>query len=351
MSYVNSRVFDPQDFALTEEDFLRLDEPRPLGLTGHMRVRNEALTLRASLDSCLPFLDELIITYNDSNDATEEILLEYAALYSQKIRLFWYPLEWGSCRGQLQARPLGHLAHFTNFGYTKLHYAFYIKLDADQVYFTEKMLFIREALLHIVEKVHRGTDTAPPLKSTQEPYAFYEKILTKALTEHNAVTFTLSGLETCYKNNDFYIHTRENLDEMPLFNGIFGDTFLTCPTSAQRFHMQEDYFEVFPHTHTHSVALGLIWVHFGSLKRKIQYPHSDIIPLRKARCFSWNSVYEQINTKATTDIKMHNAYNNVGRRFWERDVHTFVTEEFYELYCARILPLARTYFTQQTVQE
>ncbi len=344
MSHINSRVFDPASYALKEEDFMQLDAPRPLGLSGHMRVRNEALTLRACLDSCLPFLDELIVTYNDSEDDTENILLDYAARYPQKIRLYWYPLEWGTCRGVMQMRPYGHLAHFCNFGYTKLRYAFYMKIDADQVYFTPKMLFIRDILFHNVMRIHRGQKPTPFPTELPQPYAFYEKTILRALTLHKSYTFILGGVEACFTNDDFYVYTSENLDEQPLFNGVFMDTFLMNPTSAQRYHMQGDFFEVFLHKQDQCASLGLHWVHFGRMKRKDPCEHSDIIPLREASTWKWEQVYEKVNTKPTVDVKMHNIYRNTGRRFWEKDVPAFLTQAFYETYCKDMLPLARAYF-------
>lgn len=42
-----------------------------------MRIKNEAMSLAESIDSCIDALDELIITYNKSSDNTELILKEY----------------------------------------------------------------------------------------------------------------------------------------------------------------------------------------------------------------------------------------------------------------------------------
>ncbi len=346
MLNIDSAKFEPTDFAVSEADFLQLNDVRPLGLSGHMRVRDEALTLRASLDSCLPFLDELIVTYNDSSDDTEAILQEYAIKYPHKIRLFWYPLEWGPCRGEMQMRPYGHLAQFYNFGYTKIRYAFYMKIDADQIYFTKKMLFIRDIILEQAKRLQLGEDVQLTMQHTASPYAFYEKIIVNALSKHGMVTFTLGGIEACYKNHDFYIYSLENLDEGVLFNGIFNDHFIIKPTAKQRYHMQGDYFEVFPHTQSHCVALGLHWVHLGSIKRKINRPHSDVITLQKAHKFTWENVYKLINTKATNDIVLHNHYKNWGRRFWDKDVQTFLTNSFYEQYFAKLLPIVRAHYAQ-----
>jgi hypothetical protein len=47
---------------------------RKIGLSGLMRVKDDALTLEASIDSCIDGLDELIITYNDCTDNSAEII-------------------------------------------------------------------------------------------------------------------------------------------------------------------------------------------------------------------------------------------------------------------------------------
>ncbi len=342
MNYINSRPFNPDDYVLTDADFLRLDEPRVLGLTGHMRVRNEALTLRASLDSCLPFLDELIVTYNDSDDESEDILLEYAARYPDKVRLFWYPLEWGTSRGVMCARPWKHLAYYTNFGYTKVRYTFYIKLDADQVYFTEKMLFVRKMLFKYAKLFASGASIALNTMGGDDTLPYYEKVIAKAMARHVKSTFILSGIEACYDDDNLYVYTLENLDEKPLFNGVFKDTFLMCPNSVQRYIMQENYFEVFPHFEQFCVHLGLHWVHTGFIKRQSHTQNTRVLLLKDAGAVSWDELFKRINTKKTVDLKMHNIYKNMGRRFWDRDVSKYVTKDFYERYFVDILRIART---------
>ena len=58
-----------------------------MGLSGLMRVKDDALTLEASIDSCIDGLDELIITYNDCTDNSAEIKKK-AIFVSLNILLF-----------------------------------------------------------------------------------------------------------------------------------------------------------------------------------------------------------------------------------------------------------------------
>jgi len=82
--------YDPLEYLVREEEFLNLDKERYLGISGHLRVKNEALSIAECIDSCIDFLDELIITYNDSEDNSEEILKQYAQKYKDRIRLYHY---------------------------------------------------------------------------------------------------------------------------------------------------------------------------------------------------------------------------------------------------------------------
>ncbi len=351
MSYINSRVFCPHDFAVPEEAFMRLNTPRSFGLSGHLRVRNEAVTLRACLDSCLPFLDELIVTYNDSSDDTEAILHEYAQRYPQKIRLFWYPLEWGTIRGVSRARPLGHLAQFYNFGYTKVRYAYYMKIDGDQIYFTEKMLFIK-AMLYKYSRPNLGPEHIPPMQQGHSnTYAYCERNIAKALIGPKKYTLILGGLNICYCKDELYVYTSNNLDRRALFNGFFGDTFIVSPSFSQRYFLHGDYMEIFPHVHSQCISLGLAWVHASMVKQNVHFQQGQAIALREAQYISWAQAYEQINTAPTQDKKMHNVYKNLGRQFWDRDIPTFVTDAFYEAYFADVLTRVRTYFQEKEKRE
>ena len=80
-----NKEFNPEDYLIKEEDFKILDKERPLGISGHLRVKDEAMSVAECIDSCIDALDELIITYNKSSDNTEEILKEYEKKYPDKL--------------------------------------------------------------------------------------------------------------------------------------------------------------------------------------------------------------------------------------------------------------------------
>ncbi|MBZ8001014.1 hypothetical protein AVCANL277_09170, partial [Campylobacter canadensis] len=51
----------------------------------YIRVKNEDITLRASLESILPAIQRGIIAYNDCDDKSEEIILEFCKQYPSFI--------------------------------------------------------------------------------------------------------------------------------------------------------------------------------------------------------------------------------------------------------------------------
>ncbi|EAK0442793.1 beta-1,4-N-acetylgalactosaminyltransferase [Campylobacter lari] len=61
------------------------DPKSPLNPWAFIRVKNEAITLRASLESILPAIQRGVIGYNDCTDGSEEIILEFCKQYPSFI--------------------------------------------------------------------------------------------------------------------------------------------------------------------------------------------------------------------------------------------------------------------------
>lgn len=61
------------------------DKNSPLNPWAFIRVKNEAITLRASLESILPAIQRGVISYNDCDDGSEEIILEFCTQYPSFI--------------------------------------------------------------------------------------------------------------------------------------------------------------------------------------------------------------------------------------------------------------------------
>jgi glycosyltransferase involved in cell wall biosynthesis len=67
-----------------------LDSPRKPGISAIMRIKNGEDFLEASIESHLPFYDEIVACYNGCTDNTASILEKLARRHPEKIRVFHY---------------------------------------------------------------------------------------------------------------------------------------------------------------------------------------------------------------------------------------------------------------------
>lgn len=118
------------------------------GVSGLMRVKNDGEFIEACIESCLPALDELIIVYNDCSDNSESIIRKCAAKYPQKIRAYGYPVH--ILANDLTESEFQYvvslpensphlLCNYYNFALSKANYSHAVKIDADQLYFTDTL--------------------------------------------------------------------------------------------------------------------------------------------------------------------------------------------------------------------
>ena len=126
------------------------------GLSGIMRVKNDASFIEASVKSCIDALDELIIVWNDCSDNSAEVIEKMRSLYPDKIKTFEYKHKVYSVnltRDEYElAKSLPEdsphlLCNYYNFALSKVSCLYAMKIDADQMYFEEKLRLIRNALL------------------------------------------------------------------------------------------------------------------------------------------------------------------------------------------------------------
>lgn len=133
---------------------MRLSEKRPNGVSGLMRIKDEEEYVEASIDSVIDALDELIICYQESTDRTPEILERKKREYPDKIKLYFYapkvyshhltPEEYAYACSLPDDSP--HLlSGYYNYTLSKATYRYAVKIDADQIYFTERIQEICDA--------------------------------------------------------------------------------------------------------------------------------------------------------------------------------------------------------------
>ncbi|AEM22800.1 hypothetical protein Bint_2192 [Brachyspira intermedia PWS/A] len=293
-----NKEFNPEDYIIKEEDFKVLDKERPLGISGHLRVKDEAMSIAECIDSCIDALDELIITYNKSTDDTEEILKDYEKKYPDKIRLYYYApniIGYNENEYKTKYSEIHYFYHYSNFGYLKIKYRYYIKIDADQIYFTEKLLDIREALLSDInasETINKLLTIDKiswyiPIKKLRNNFRTYyikklfnikdkyynfncpEYFLSlKDFIIYSKMKYTdnfyllISGFELGLNNDSLCLNTSF------VYNGATGDHFIFVPTQNYTYYLNSVGLESIHLPHNCSV-LGLSWVHLGLIKRSI----------------------------------------------------------------------------------
>ncbi|EAJ7432038.1 beta-1,4-N-acetylgalactosaminyltransferase [Campylobacter coli] len=81
----NKKIFNSKHRGFFDFDKKARDKSSPLNPWAFIRVKNEAITLKASLESILPAIQRGIIGYNDCDDGSEEIILEFCKQYPSFI--------------------------------------------------------------------------------------------------------------------------------------------------------------------------------------------------------------------------------------------------------------------------
>lgn len=125
---VNSPTYKDEDFSVVGK--------KP-GISAIVRLRNESEFLNLSLSSIIPYMDEIIIVYNNCDDDTPQIVAEWAKREPEKIKAFHYvPVVFPPGSSEYLSLPTTHpssLIHFYNFALSKISYSICTKWDGDMV--------------------------------------------------------------------------------------------------------------------------------------------------------------------------------------------------------------------------
>lgn len=117
-------------------------------VAGIMRVKNDGMFIERCIESCIDALDELIVVHNDCTDNSVEEIEKMREKYPDKIKRYEYPhrvMGVGLTKEEYQFvkdLPEGSphlLSTYCNFALSKVTTSYALKIDADQVYFTETL--------------------------------------------------------------------------------------------------------------------------------------------------------------------------------------------------------------------
>lgn len=123
------------------------------GLSGIMRVKNEAMMIEECIDSCIDALDELIVVCNDCSDSTPEILERKKLQYPEKIKVYYYNhnvLSFDLTEEEyryalsLPDDSLRLYCNQCNYGLGNVTHKFAVKIDTDQIYFKSELKHWRD---------------------------------------------------------------------------------------------------------------------------------------------------------------------------------------------------------------
>ena len=144
----NNWVFEEKEEKDYSVEISSFDRVKPVGVSGLLRIKNDADFVAESIDSCIEALDELVITYQDSVDNTLDIILQKKKQYPDKIRIYYYKPkilshELSDADYELATSysmdSVHLLANYYNYTLSKAQYRYAMKIDADQIYFTDKL--------------------------------------------------------------------------------------------------------------------------------------------------------------------------------------------------------------------
>lgn len=337
--------YNISEYLVTNDDLKVLDKERPLGISGHLRVINEAMSIAECIDSCIDFFDELIITYNKSVDETEEILKNYEKKYPDKIKLFYYKpniLKFDNKEYNNYYSQIHYMDNYSNYGLVKIKYKYYLKIDADQIYFTEKLMEFRSFLLSEPKNINSNIRnlliinkiswfiSSKKLRNKFRTY-FIKKFL------HKDNDYIYDGLETILPIKDLVTFAKLNDkkyrfefggfnlnlkdDNIVLFknsciNGCAGDTALFVPYSDTCYHfVGNNPCETFK-ANFQRYLCGFLWIHLGLIKRNVESHKEDIITVDNIQ-----------NTSKKTMLEYISNYDENSQFYFKSFINTYFDED------------------------
>lgn len=214
-------------------DLSLIPKNRRLGVSGMMRVKNDAEFIEQSVKSCIDALDELVIVYNDCSDNSPEIINCLQKLYPSKIKVYEYKpfiYAWNLSSQQVHdifsnSIPIENtLAGYYNFALSKTTCRYVMKIDADQIYIGSilnelcecyraskviKPSLINDKIslfsLRILLSLSVRCNISISLLNQKRIYRKYYTKLLKYIA-FNKPDVSLSGINIVYsKNSDIYI--------------------------------------------------------------------------------------------------------------------------------------------------
>ena len=284
-------------------------------VAGIMRVKNEGTFIKDCIESCIDALDELIVVHNDCTDNSVEEIDKMVAKYPDKIKKYEYPhtiKAFNLSREEFEHvrnLPEGHpqlFSTYSNFALSKTDADYAMKIDADQIYFTDKLKrltdFMRgcspmritpgvimgrlfqyylSAFRFMSMKAKRVLPLMPSwlLRMMRPCYMSYAKYA----FSHGEACMSLSGVNILDAGGKHISmgHQSDILQMLPPFNGV-GDTvvfkksdktyFRTVVMDEYNTEDTKDYsvVEEFVHPYKRVTYIGYFWEHVRTMRPNVK---------------------------------------------------------------------------------
>ena len=314
------------------------------GISGILRAKNEGNFIGSCIDSCIDSLDELVIVYNDCTDDTERIIQQKASQYPDKIKALPYNhnvMVTNLSKEQFEyvsGLPEGALQlHATqcNYALDACSYEYAMKIDPDQIYFTDELSRLRLIckskapkfsisivfgwMVMVYISIYRRISAwrGKPclwMLSLAKVFPFFSNCYSKYCIRQLKIkkaALSLSGINVFY--DGIWSIPFDGINIHPPYNGE-GDTLLFAITDNTSFKKRcrdkvpYAVIESFDHQYKVLTWLSPIWFHFHAnrpycadkvYKAKTEHPEWFVEPGVFAE-MSYKDVHNMMNHKSHT---------------------------------------------------
>ena len=290
---------DYSDF-LVDLSFLKIE--RPVGVTGLLRVKNDAEFIELCISSCIDALDELIVTYQKSDDNAPEVIEKMRKKYPHKIKVYFYKpsiLSHNLSKEELDfvktmpENSVHLLSNYYNYSLSKVSYKYVVKIDTDQVYFSEKLkgicdlyrssytqkITFKERLVsNIALYLDHCYNVLPLMGSlffSNVIMGYYESYIKKMIV-NKKVMLSVSGVNLFFDKNGWEIPLGNNANGIrspfngvgdTLFFEISKDTYYTPWECYDKRRNRYFYLEKFYKKEQTVLQGGFLWFHLDAIRK------------------------------------------------------------------------------------